>query len=107
MDKPPHDTPRPPATRCWKMACDMDDREGESPSPVEPRLGRMFHSSAAGRRREQTLPEALGLRQAVHLRDDTAGSARQWARTTRSDAASRTLITSPPGRATRIRELTA
>jgi hypothetical protein len=30
---------------------------------MEPRLGRMFHSSATGRRREQTLPEALGLRQ--------------------------------------------
>src|ERR1700722_1011841 len=35
------------------MACDFDDREGESPSPMEPRLGRMFHSSATGRRREQ------------------------------------------------------
>ena len=33
------------------MACDIDDREGESPSPMEPRLGRMFHSSATGRRR--------------------------------------------------------
>ena len=53
------------------MACDIDDREGESPSPMEPRLGRMFHSSATGRR-EQTLPEALGLRQALHPRDDTA-----------------------------------
>ena len=28
----------------------MDDREGESPLPTEPRLGRMFHSSATGRR---------------------------------------------------------
>ena len=25
--------PRPPATWCWKMACDIDDREGGSPSP--------------------------------------------------------------------------
>jgi hypothetical protein len=25
---------------------------------MEPRLGRLFHSSATGRRREQTLPEA-------------------------------------------------
>jgi hypothetical protein len=32
---------------------------------MEPRLGRMFHSSATGRRRDQTLPEALGLRQAL------------------------------------------
>ena len=48
------------------MACDIDDREGKSPSPMEPGLGRMFHSSATGRRREQTLPEALGLRQALH-----------------------------------------
>jgi hypothetical protein len=38
------------------MACDIDDREGESPSPMEPRLGRMFHSSATGRRREQLFP---------------------------------------------------
>ena len=57
------------------MACDIDDREGESPSPMEPLLGRLFHSSATGRRREQTLPEPLGLRQALHPRDDTAGSA--------------------------------
>ena len=35
------------------MACDIDDREGESPSPVEPRLGRMSHSSATGRRRDK------------------------------------------------------
>ena len=66
------------------MACDNDDREGKSPSPMEPRLGRMFHSSATGRRREQTLPEALGLRQALQPRDDTAGSAGSEARTTRS-----------------------
>src|SRR5450755_1091786 len=77
------------------MACDIDDREGESPSPMEPRLGRMFHSSATGRRREQTLPEALGLRQALHPRDDTAGNAGSEARTTRSDAAHRTSIASP------------
>jgi len=77
------------------MACDIDDREGESPSPMEPRLERMFHSSATGRRRERTLPEALGLRQAVQPRDDTAGSAGSQARTTRSDAAHRTSIASP------------
>jgi hypothetical protein len=47
------------------MACDIDDREGESPSPLEPRLGRMSHSSATGRRRERIFPEALGLRQAL------------------------------------------
>jgi len=35
------------------MACDTDDREGKSPSPMEPRLGQMFHSSATGRRRAQ------------------------------------------------------
>src|ERR1700733_129547 len=80
MNKPPHDTRRPPATRCWEMACDTDDREGESPSPMEPRLGRMFHSSATGRRRRQTLPEAPGLRQERHPRDDTAGSAGSEAR---------------------------
>jgi hypothetical protein len=50
------------------MACDIDDREGESPSPMEPRLGRMSHSSATGRRREQTLSEAPALRQALHPR---------------------------------------
>src|ERR1700731_2771915 len=58
--------PRPPATRCWKMACDIDDREGESPSPMEPRLGRMFHSSATGRRRERIFPESFGPRQGLH-----------------------------------------
>jgi len=42
------------------MACDIEDREGESPSPMELRLGRMFHGSATGRRRDHTLPEALG-----------------------------------------------
>ncbi len=77
------------------MACHINDREGESPSPTEPRLGRTFHSSATGRRREQTLPEAPGLRQAPHPRDDTAGSASSDARTTSSDAAHRTSIASP------------
>ena len=57
--------PRPPVTRRWKMACDIDDREGESPLPMEPRVGRMFHSSATGRPREPSLPEALGLCQAA------------------------------------------
>jgi hypothetical protein len=38
------------------MACETDDREGESPSPMEPQLGRMFHSSATGRRHEQLFP---------------------------------------------------
>jgi hypothetical protein len=42
---------------------------------MELRLGRMFHSSATGRRREQTLPEALGRRQGFQSRDDAAGSA--------------------------------
>jgi hypothetical protein len=32
---------------------------------MEPRLGRAFHGSAAGRRREHTIPEALGLCQAA------------------------------------------
>lgn len=65
------------------MACDIDDREGESPSPVEPLLGRMSHSSATGRRREQTLPDALGFRQALHPvhRQDTNAPARPKART--------------------------
>jgi hypothetical protein len=45
------------------MACDIDDREGESPSPMEPRLGRMFHSSATGRRLEQ-----LFLRRSVFVK---------------------------------------
>jgi hypothetical protein len=52
------------------MACDIDDREGESPLLMKPGLGRMFHSSATGRRRERSLPEALDLRQALHPRDD-------------------------------------
>ena len=89
------------------MACDTDDREGESPSLMEPRLGQTFHSSATGRRREQTLPEALGLRQARHSRDDTAESA--GSETGRPGAMRPTELRSraEPGRATRIRELTA
>ena len=60
-----------------------------------PDWGGMFHSSATGRRREQTLPETLGLRQARHPRDNTAGSAASEARTTRSAVAHRTSIASP------------
>jgi hypothetical protein len=89
------------------MACDIDDREGESPSPMEPRLGRMFHSSAAGRRREHTLPEALGLRQAVQPRDDLREV--PAVRRGRPGAMQPTEPRSraQPGCATRIRELTA
>src|SRR5450755_1935559 len=89
------------------MACDIDDREGESPSPMEPRLGRMFHSSATGRRREQTLPDALGLRQALHPRDDTAEV--PAVRRGRPGAVQPTELRfrAQPGCATRIRELTA
>src|ERR1700677_4892113 len=84
------------------MACDTDDREGESPSPMEPRLGRMFHSSATGRRREQTLPEALGLRQALHPRDDTAESAGSG-RSTRTRAAGGRGAVPPSGVVNRTR----
>ena len=45
------------------MACDIANREGKSPSPMEPRLGRMFHSSATGRRRGATFTKALNLSQ--------------------------------------------
>ena len=38
------------------MACDIHDREGESPSPMELRLGRTFRSWATGRRRDKLLP---------------------------------------------------
>ena len=55
----------------------------------------MSRSSATGRRRERIFPETLGLRQALHPRDDTAGSAGSEARTTRSAAAHRTSIASP------------
>ena len=34
---------------------DKDDREGSSPSQMERRLGRMFHSSATGRRHDANL----------------------------------------------------
>lgn len=37
------------------MACDIHDREGKSPSPVELRLERMSHGSATGRRRQLSL----------------------------------------------------
>ena len=60
------------------MACDTDDREGDSPSPMEPPLRRMFHSWATGRRHDLTLPEALGFRQAHHpsVRTELRPSAR-------------------------------
>src|ERR1700735_4531425 len=95
MDKPPHDTLVPQRRGVWKMACDTDDREGESPSPMELRPGRMLHSSATGRRREQTLPEAPGLRQALHSRDDTAGCVGSQARTTSRAAPCRTPSPAP------------
>jgi len=63
MDKPPLDTLVPQRRGERKMACDIDDREGESPSPLEPRLGRMLHSSATGRRHEQ-----LFLRRSVFVK---------------------------------------
>jgi hypothetical protein len=52
------------------MACDIDDREGESPSPMEPRPGRMFHSSATGHRREQ-----LFLRRSVFVKQRNESAA--------------------------------
>ena len=66
----------------------------------------MLHSSATGHRREQTLPEALGLRQAVQPRDDTAGSAavRQGRPGATQPAEPRSRA--QPRCATRIRELT-
>ena len=71
---------------------------------MEPRLGRTLHSSATGRHRERTLPEALGLRQAVQPRDDTAGSAGSEARTTSRPQPPRgahiTAAVSPAGAAT-------
>ncbi len=48
------------------MACDIDDREGNSPSPKEPRLGRMFQSSATGRRRGANLPDQSRSCQVLH-----------------------------------------
>ncbi len=39
MDKPPLDTLVPQRRGERKMACDIVDREGESPAPMEPRLG--------------------------------------------------------------------
>ena len=53
------------------MACDIANREGKSPSPMEPRLGRMFHSSATGRHRGATLTKALNLCQPPHPGDGT------------------------------------
>lgn len=65
------------------MACDIDDREGESPSPMEPRLGRVLHSSATGRRRGSSLAEARGLRQGPFIHDiSPAGNERQPERPT-------------------------
>lgn len=49
------------------MACDIDNREGKSPSLLEPRLGRMLHSSATGRRHHELFPgtDALSSRLAA------------------------------------------
>src|ERR1700722_8517391 len=101
-DMPPRDTLVPQRRGERKMACDIDDREGESPSPMESRLGRMFHSSATGRRREQTLPEAPGRRQAARTRDTNSRTARMTRR--RATAPERAPVQDPqapqpPGRA--------
>src|ERR1700735_1737811 len=50
-------TPSSPATRCQKMARDIDDREGESPSPTEPRLGGCSTARRPAAAVKQTLPE--------------------------------------------------
>jgi Putative glycolipid-binding len=73
------------------MSCDIDDREGESPSPKEIRLGRTFHGSATGRRREHTIPGALALCQgASHTRWDRAKFAPPWRRPSSASAPSHT-----------------
>ncbi len=48
------------------MACGTRNREGYSPSPMEPRPGRVLHSSATGRRRSATFSEARRPYQAGH-----------------------------------------
>jgi hypothetical protein len=67
----------------------------------------MFRSSATRRHREQTLPEALGLRQAVHPRDDTAGSAAVRRGQPGAKQPTEPQSRAQPGCGTRIRELTA
>jgi hypothetical protein len=89
------------------MACDIDDREGESPSPMEPRLGRTFRSSATGRRREQ-----LFLRRSVFVKRFTREMTLPDMPAARRGRPGAMRSTEPrsraqAGRATRIRELTA
>ena len=68
-------TPSSPSDAVQKMACDIYDREGESPSPMEPGRGGCSTARRPVAAVKQTLPKAVGLRQALHPRDDTAGSA--------------------------------
>ena len=79
------------------MARDSDDREGESPSPMEPRLG-----GCSTARRPVAAVNKLFLRRSVFVKRFTHEmtphrSAGSQARTTRSAAAHRTSIASPAG----------
>jgi hypothetical protein len=61
-DKPPRRHPRPPVTRCSEMACWHRRPRGLIPlRPMEPRLGRMSHGSATGRRRQPISPTGATL----------------------------------------------
>jgi hypothetical protein len=53
-------TPSSPGDAVQRWPVILNDREGKSPSPTELRLGRMFHGSAAGRRRGTILPNQPG-----------------------------------------------
>ena len=67
-------TPSSPATRCWKMACDIDDREGESPSPMEPRLG-----GCSAARRPVAAVDVSSLRRSVFVNRITLADAQALA----------------------------
>src|ERR1039457_3736935 len=94
MDKPPLDTLVPQRRGDGRWPVTLTTERAKPLRQWNPGWG----GCSTARRpvaAEQTLPEALGLRQAVQPRDHTTGSAGSETRTTRSDAASRTSIASP------------
>jgi len=59
-------TPSSPSDAVQRWPVIINDREGKSPSPTELALGRMFHGSATGQRRDTIIPDESRGRQALH-----------------------------------------
>ena len=65
-NKPPLNTFVPQRRGVGEWLVVSTTERANSPSPMEPRLGRMLHSSATGRRRAGTFAEQPGIRQVLH-----------------------------------------